>query len=447
MKPAIALSDKERFPLLEDLSFLNQLRQDGRAPLFTFQSGDRLTGEHLKKVKAYEEQVLHHKLFWKEGGLPHWMDGFVRFCVNTVPFYRGRGLSFSAQPTIRRSDLQAAPWLFASSESVLDDLLVYQTSGTTGPAMDVLFDPATQACWLPQLQSILHLYGIGLSTDPGKVVIALICNQQSTLTYASLSTYLGGAGVLKVNLNPADWKEPSDRTAFLEKYNPEVLTGDPFAFAALMELNPNIRPKVMVSSAMKLTQSLRKELEKYFQCPVLDVYSLTECRMIAFAEGEGHRAIRPDLYLEVFHETKDIVLPCGERGELVVTGGNNPFLPLLRYRTGDFCSLEIRGGIPYLSNLEARKAVAFYTKEGRFVNSVDVSRALNGVSLAGFTLHQRKDYSLTLTGWGDEAGLEETIRQILRSVFSPDGCGRIVIRKPSDLPRRKMVSYTSEFEL
>ena len=50
MKPAIALSDTERFPLINDLSFLFSLQQDEAAPLYNFKSGDRLTAEHLKKV-------------------------------------------------------------------------------------------------------------------------------------------------------------------------------------------------------------------------------------------------------------------------------------------------------------------------------------------------------------------------------------------------------------
>lgn len=43
----------------------------------------------------------------------------------------------------------------------------------------------------------------------------------------------------------------------------------------------------------------------------------------------------------------------------MVTGGNNPFLPLMRYRTGDFCSLKIENGVPFLVDLEARNPVVF----------------------------------------------------------------------------------------
>lgn len=363
---------------------------------------------------------------------------FLFTIIEAFPFFE--------QPTIRRSDVQEAPWLFASAKSSINDLLVYQTSGTTGPAMDVLFDPVSQACWLPQLESVLDLYNIKLSSDPGKVAIALICSQSSTLTYASLSSYLNGAGVLKINLNPNDWKDASHRIAFLEKFNPEVLTGDPFAFLSLMKLNPNIRPKAMVSSAMKLTDAVRRKLEEHFKCLVIDIYSLTECRMIAFAEGDKYRAIRHDLYLEVFDEEKDILLPYGQRGELVVTGGNNPFLPLIRYRTGDFCSIEIENNIPYLVDLEARKAVAFYTSEGKFVNNVEIARALSDYPLGGYKLHQNKDKSLLFTAWCNEQ-VGDKIEGVLKTIFGSEVALQISILKMENAPKGKIVTYTSEFSL
>jgi phenylacetate-CoA ligase len=444
LKPKIALSNKERFPLIEDVSFLDRLKQDQYAPKFNFESGDRLTVAYLKEVINYEKKIRFDKKFWNQNENPDWLNEFVRYCVNTVPFYQSRSHSFLDQPTIRRSDIQSAPWLFVSSETEVDDLLVYQTSGTTGLPMDVLFNPVSQACWLPQLQSVLDTYNIQISTDSSKVAIALICAQSHTLTYASLSTYLKGAGVLKINLNVHDWNNSSHRKKYLEKWNPEILTGDPFAFMALLDLNPNIRPKAMISSAMKLNEGLRSKLEDCFQCLVLDIYSLTECRMIAFADGGNHRAIRPDLYLEIFDREKDILLPYGERGELVVTGGNNPFLPLIRYRTGDYCSIQINKGVPYLVELEARNTVLFYNYHGNLVNNIEISRGLSIYPLAGYSLHQKKNRSLVFIGWSNEV-LNEVINERLLEIFGPVDIN-VLVNKIGDAGSTKPVSYSSDLE-
>jgi phenylacetate-CoA ligase len=346
-KPVVGLSDRERFPLILDLSLLNKMKQDEYAPIFNFQSGDRLTQSFLDSVYTYAHQIRGKKLFWDREKQADWIDEYFLDCVKSVPFYKNRKGSFKDQPTISRGDLAKAPWEFVTDAANVEELLVYHTSGSTGAAMNVLFDPVSQACWVPQLQSILDQYNITIDTGPDTVAIALICSQSSTLTYASLSTYLDGAGILKVNLHPAEWKDPAHSVKYLEKFNPQILTGDPFAFLDLLRMQPKIRPKVMVSSAMKLTDGIRQMLESYFNCPVLDIYSMTECRMIAVAEKTRHKAIRPELYLEIFDKDEDRVLPYGQRGELVITGRSNEFLTLVRYRTGDFCSLQIENGIPY----------------------------------------------------------------------------------------------------
>lgn len=445
-KPAIGLNDKERFPLIGDLSFLMRLKQDEFAPVFNFQSGDRLDKGKLAAVNSYSSRIRESKKFWEKGDTPDWIENYLSFCIKTVPFYKNRLNSFIDQPTIDRSDIRSAPWQFVSSEANLEDLLVYQTSGTTGAAMDVLFDPISQACWLPQLQSILDNFNVNLDTGSDIVSIALICSQSSTLTYASLSTYLNGAGILKVNLNPSDWKDPSHRIKYLEKYNPQILTGDPFAFLDLLALKPKITPKALVSSAMKLSEGIRKRLAEHFNCPIIDIYSLTECRMVAYAENDKHRAIRPELYFEVFDKKSDTLLPYGERGELVITGGNNPFLPLIRYRTGDFCRLEIENGIPYILDLEARTPVAFYTKRGKLINNIEISRSMTNYPLAGFKLHQDSDSNLTFTGWSND-NLQLNIHEALHQIFGDDIRINVNILPLSRERESKIVCYSSDIML
>ncbi|MBT1699048.1 AMP-binding protein [Fulvivirgaceae bacterium PWU4] len=442
----MALSDAERFPLIQDLSHLRSLQQDACAPSFNFRSGDRLQSHHLQQVTRYAA-TIGKQPFWNDDTQPTWMESYLDWCARTVPFYKGRATTLSAQPTISRSDLQTTPWQFVSSDSNLDDLLVYQTSGTTGAPMDVIFDPVSQACWIPQLESVLNRYGIRLSRGTGHTAIALICDQQSTLTYASLSAYLGGAGVIKVNLNPLEWKDPDHRKQYLEKLNPEILTGDPFAFLSLLALAPRLSPKALVSSAMKLTEGVRNKLESFFRCPVLDIYSLTECRMIAVAEGtHRHRAIRPELFLEIFDPVHDIPLKPGERGELVITGGNNPFLPLIRYRTGDFCSISIDNSIPYLIDLEARAPVAYYRADHTFVNYVDISRTMTELPLAGFSVHQHTDKSVTFKGWSSDASIKPLVHEKLSTIFGT-GVSVDVTILPFDSQRAKPVTYASDFKI
>jgi phenylacetate-CoA ligase len=441
--PQIALTDEERFPLLHDLSFLNTLKQDALAPKFNFKSGDRLNAVQLSKVHSLKKKYYNESVFWNEEQTPVWVNDYLKWCLATVPFYKNKKSDFDSFPTISREDIRDFPHLFVSNEANLKELLVYHTSGSTGPKLDVLFDAVSQALWLPQIESILGDFDISITEGKDTVAIALICAQEKTLTYASLSTYLEGAGVLKINLNPSEWNQPDDAKKYLEKYNPQILTGDPLAFMALLDLKPQLFPKAMISSAMKLTQGTKNKLENYFKCPVIDLYSLTECRNIAYASEMGHKVIRPDLYLEIFDEFKDVKLPYGERGELVVTGGSNPFLPLIRYRTGDFCSLKIENGIPFLVDLEARNPVVFFTKSNLKINNIDVSNRLSQLSLAGFRMHQRKDKLIEFTGYSNDIAAEE-ITEALNIIFKNDIDILVDIQKISQNNIADKTKYSSD---
>ncbi|WP_159433456.1 AMP-binding protein [Flavobacterium saccharophilum] len=441
--PQIALTDEERFPLLDDLSFLNALRQDVFAPKFNFKSGDRLNAVQLSKVHSHKIKYYNEKVFWNEGQSPDWIADYLKWCIETVPFYQNKGDDFNSFPTVSREDIRNFPYLFVSNEANLNELLVYHTSGSTGPKLDVLFDAVSQASWLPQIESVLKDFNIAITEGKNTTAIALICAQEKTLTYASLSTYLEGAGILKINLNPSEWNRPDHAVKYLEKYNPQILTGDPIAFMALLDLAPQLKPKALISSAMKLTTGTKNKLENYFKCPVIDLYSLTECRNIAYAAGIGHKVIRPDLYLEIFDKHKDVKLPYGERGELVVTGGNNPFLPLIRYRTGDFCSLKIENGVPFLVDLEARNPVVFYTKSNVKINNIDISNCLSELPLAGFKIHQRKDKSISFLGYSNEVTLQE-ITEVLKTIFKNDIDVLVDIQKISQNNIGEKTLYSSE---
>ena len=106
--------------------------------------------------------------------------------------------------------------------------------------------------------------------------MAQICWQRSTYTYASVSSFLDQAALLKLNLNPAEWRHPDDEIAFLDDVAPEVLTGDPVAFARLADVPVSIRPKALLSTAMALLPGLRARLEERFGCPAIDVYGMNE---------------------------------------------------------------------------------------------------------------------------------------------------------------------------
>ena len=437
------LIDAERYPLLTDAgrATLRRLRQHPQAPRFNYQAGERLSAEGLVRVRAFDARLQTDQPQWRPGERPPWVRPFVLRCLEVVPHYRRWACpadTFLSLPTVTRDDLARAPWEFVPDGLPLADLITYPTSGATGHPLLVVSHPEASALYMPLLRRALSVHGVSLEGGPGQVVVALVGFQRRTYTFTSVCSLLGEAGFVKLNLHPDDWDHPDDRARYLDDLAPEVYSGDPITFRELARLPLTARPKALVSTAMTLLPGLRSELEARFDCPVIDLYSLTEAGPVAVATPRGHEVLSPDLYVEILRPEGT---PCdpGERGEITLTGGRNPFLPLLRYRTGDWAALDFSGSVPTLVGLEGRPPTVFRTASGEPINNIDVTWALRPLPLSRFALHQAADNSLTLRVRRDEAP-DQALRQALGELFGPSLPLRIL--DLPDPPEGKLVQYT-----
>ena len=453
----------DRFPLITESGarLLLRLEEHVHAPRFTHPGVDHLTPRGLERARKFAEE-LQTPPARKHGEAPDWLTQFVAHCYRDVPIYRRHGpppraLSggvaivegFFDIPTTDRSDLNREPWSFVPDSQSLGNLIIYNTSGTTGHPLSILTHPDTLAFYIPLLQAAVAAYGIRFDGGPDRVAIVLVCYQRKTYTYAAVSAVLDQAGFVKINLNPDDWRDPADRAKFLDDLNPEIYTGDPISFTELMQLSLAARPKALVSTAMTLTAGLKQSLEARFNCPVIDVYSMNESGPIAVSlpssparEGDDeYILLQPRLYVEIL-DPDGLPCPPGVRGEITLSGGFNPFLPLLRYRTGDYAALEYRGTQPVLTRLEGRPPVVFRAADGRFVNNVDISIALRPLTIAQYALHQSADGSLHLhvRGAPDLASLRAT----LLDLFGQD---QIVTIEAVEAFEAKVIQYTSDYAI
>ena len=176
---------------------------------------------------------------------------------------------------------------------------------------------------------------------------------------------------------------------------------------------------------------------------MLDLYSLNEAGPIAVFDPalEGHVLVQPRLYLEILDPAGRPV-PAGERGEITLTGGFNFCLPLLRYRTGDFASLDFVRGEPVLRGLEGRPLVRFRRPDGVWLNNIDVTHALRPLPLSHFTVHQRADGTFEFFAEGSAQALAEA-GAALDTLLGPGA--RIEWRPAAPPPHDggKLVQYTS----
>jgi phenylacetate-CoA ligase len=442
------ITDAERYPTLTEHGrrMLEFLREHPHAPIYRHQSGNRLTADDVARVRAFEREALAAVVGWPLGGQPAWLGEFVEQCVSEVPFYRRYGsppARFQDLPTISRAELSRDIAPFVPDSAPVGGLINFRTSGTTGHPLLLASRPVVAASYLAFHKRALRRFGVELRHGRGQVGVVLIGWQRKCFTYVSVTPTMDESGLAKIDLHPADWRDPADRARYLDALAPEIYAGDPISFAELARLPLQARPRALLSTAMALLPGLRQRLEERFACPVLDLYSMNEAGPISVAEpatGE-HVLLQHGLFVEIL-DPAGRPLPPGQRGEVTLTGGFNFCLPLLRYRTGDHAALQFHGPEPVVVGLQGRPPVRYRTMPGEWINNIEITHALQRFAIAQYTLNQDRVGALRLRLCGAPRE-EERIRESLLELFGPGQ--RLEIESVSVL-EGKVVQYTSELE-
>ncbi len=412
--------DRVRMPTLDEHGsrLLKHIIDQPYAPKFHNRSGSHLSAAELCELTFYHEHELPQQGY-ADFNENSWLDEFVRNCFVHVPFYRqyqAHNLPFHQVPTIRRADLSADIAQFVPDHLPLDRLLAYQTSGTTGHPLTIPSHPSIAARYSCFHKKALLWNGVDCADLTSDLAIILAGYQKKCFTYASISPYLNNKALVKLNFHPSDWSHPGDREKYLDANVPDLISGDPISLMELAKLKFSHHPRAVLSTSMTLLKGIRKILATSFGCPILDLYSLNEAGPVGTTVPgkDGFKLLQSEMLVEVL-DAKNNPLPLGMRGEITLTGGFNHYLPLLRYRTGDFGRLEQRDNSWYLLDLEGRPPVRFQTRDGEWLNNVDVTHILESLALTCFSLHQQKNGSLSMKviGLADR----NTIRQTLEDVF------------------------------
>ena len=404
------LSDAERWPTLtpDGAARLASVRHHPAAPRWTHATGDRLTAEQIERTR---------RPLPTEG----WLEEHLAVARKLPAYRRLTGLDTLADfPLISRADLADDVAAFVPLDADFGRLIHGSSSGSTGAALMIPDDIEEVARSFHLLVDLVRAEGIDwrpdLSAEPrqaipelglpracrgaegsaprsGRMALLNLVLQHQAFTYASVISGFEQATMARINLAEADWPYPGARRDFLLAQDPQVITGDPSTLAELLapDLVDAVRPLALFSGAMALSAPLRARLAEAFGCPVFDVYGLHETRPIGVRTDDGpFRILNRRLVVEIVDDQGRPV-PDGELGEIVVTAGENPLLPLVRYRTGDHARLVELDGRPALADLEGREHVRFRAPDGSLVSSIDLTQQLQAHGALGWTIHQSAD--------------------------------------------------------
>lgn len=136
--------------------------------------------------------------------------------------------------------------------------------------------------------------------------------------------------------------------------------------------------KNIFTTAEKLHDYQKEEIEKTFGCKVFDYYGSNDQSVFIFTckNGKLHTADATGL-LEVLDDENNPVKP-GEVGSMIVTSLTSHFMPLIRYKIGDACQLSENqnckcgnGGL-IIDEIIGRDEDIFETVDGNYITRFSV---------------------------------------------------------------------------
>ena len=280
----------------------------------------------------------------------------VQWAYDRVPFHKRRLDTADVAPGQIRSldDLRRLPFMVKSDlrQHYPDGLFavprseivrIHASSGTKGKATIVGYtreDIATWAevcarslaCGGAHPESVIHVaYGYGLFTG-------------------GLGVHYGAErlGALTV---PASGGNTPRQITLMQDLGATVLCCTPSYALNVAETmrdrgieRSTLALEVGVFGAEPWTVGMREEIERALGLVALDIYGLSEVMgpgvsMESVEDRDGLFVWEDHFYPEVVDPASGDVLPYGEEGELVFTSLTKRAFPVLRYRTGDLCTL------------------------------------------------------------------------------------------------------------
>ncbi len=454
----------ERHPLIDErgLAMLRRLREDPDAPRFNHATGDRLRAEDLPVLERYRERIALERGPRPPGPPPPAILQRVAMWRETIPFFQGTlaasvdlERAWETLPTTSRADLAREPWEFVPIDAALDRMVIYRTAGTTGHPITVPHHPIAVRLYEPLLEHALERHGVKPEFGPDTVACFLVGAQIRTYTYAAVLSAWGQAGFAKLNIRQTEWPREGSQHRYFERLAPRMLTGDPISFSEMMRMDLPARPAALVSTSVAMSPKLKERLSARYRAPVIDWYSLVETGPIGYAcrLGGAYHVLPPDVHIEALRPDGS-TCAAGERGEIAVTGGRNPFGSLVRYRTGDWGRIDYEpcacgDSMPRLLDLEGRFPVLIRAHDGTPVSNVDLSRILREHPLLLHEFSQHGDAACELVCRAlpnhhpDAGRIEADLRRVLGAV-------PLTIRFDDTLGDRvdgKVVAYRSELLL
>jgi len=174
-----------------------------------------------------------------------------------------------------------------------------------------------------------------------------------------------------------------------------------------------------------LREEQRFNIEEFFSARVIDRYGLAESGIVAYQMPK-----QENLSVIDFHSFVEV----DDRGEIIITNLNNHIMPLIRYKTGDFCERRgVKGGFEQIKMKSGREHTLI-NFEGNKLNTATIEDLIfqsDGVKDLQFQITHDKKISKILLENDNYENLDEVKQRVNKYTKTNIG-NSISIAKKSD---------------
>lgn len=343
------------------------------------------------------------------------LQQLVRHAYETCPYYTMRFNAHGIRPDdiktpadlpriplLSRQNVQTHWYDLCSDTTDISSCYIKQSSGSSGTPIRVVLNYSSDTYAHMLLRVLVEAYGIHPQHFvPWKSGIIMVTAFPESRSITYTQPLLKYSRFYRINIHPNHWASPRDMLDFLVQEQPVILAGFPEHLLRLYEIahtverahEAPIHPHLVISTGNTLHAHDKQVLAHWFQAPVADMYASTEFAYMALScpSGVGYHC-DDSVIIEVVRPDGSQA-ERGEAGELVITSLRNKEMPLIRYRIGDYGSLNgercsCGRTVAVLESLQGRTNVMFKMEDGRTIHPFLFLRCLNKLSIAQYQVCQ-----------------------------------------------------------
>lgn len=309
--------------------------------------------------------------------LDNQMESILKHATETTAFYSDyKGYkSVTYFPVINKNIIRERYNDFLSNDFTNKDLVTVETSGSTGTPFKTFQDRNKRSKHLADTIYFNDCVGLTLG-----MTVYYIRDWGEGHKKSKIKAFIQNI----VQISVFDLRDEVI-SSFIKKIKNEksqvVLMGYPSSFETIcrfLEASSLKVPEEKVKSVICIAEALEPNtcalIKRCFSAPVISRYANNENGIIAqqLKKGDVEFYINSSsFYIEVLDFNKDIPVPDGTPGRIVLTDFFNYAMPMIRYDTGDIGILDyknINDSIyRVLTSIEGRKFDMIFSTSGKYV--------------------------------------------------------------------------------